>query len=76
MRLAKKLKLAAVFETSAKQSDSIQTTVDDVFFRCAVNCKDLIAEIKNKQMEEEKRGGSDQFIMRHQQSSKDSLTKQ
>jgi len=35
--LGKKLNLAAVFETSAKENNSI----DDVFFRSIVNCIDF-----------------------------------
>ena len=37
VRLGKKLNLAAVFETSAKNNDS----VDDSFFRSIVNCVDF-----------------------------------
>jgi hypothetical protein len=37
VRLGKKLNLAAVFETSAKNNDSI----DDAFFRSIVNCVDF-----------------------------------
>jgi hypothetical protein len=36
VKLAKKLNLAAVFETSAKENESIE----DVFFRSIVNCVD------------------------------------
>lgn len=36
VRLAKKLNLAAVFETSAKSNDSI----DDAFYRSMINCID------------------------------------
>ena len=42
IRLGKKLNLSAVFEASAKSNDSI----DDVFFRCIVNCAD--SQPKNK----------------------------
>lgn len=37
VRLGKKLNLAAVFETSAKENNSI----DDSFFRSIVNCVDF-----------------------------------
>ena len=37
IKLGKKLNLAAVFETSAKENNSI----DDVFFRSIVNCVDF-----------------------------------
>lgn len=37
VKLAKRLKLAAVFETSAKCNESI----DDVFFRSVINCVDM-----------------------------------
>ena len=37
MNLAKKLNLAALFETSAKEDKQ----VDDVFFRAVVNCVDF-----------------------------------
>ena len=40
VRLAQKLKLAAVFETSAKVGESDSTTVEDVFFRCVLNSFD------------------------------------
>jgi hypothetical protein len=39
VRLAKKLNLAAVFETSAKENNSI----DDAFLRSMVNCVDTNA---------------------------------
>lgn len=43
VQLGKKLNLAAVFETSAKQNNS----VDDAFFRSVVNCLDMYGTIAN-----------------------------
>lgn len=42
VRLAKKLNLAAVFETSAKCNSSI----DDAFFRSIINCVDFSKSAK------------------------------
>lgn len=36
VELAKRLQISAVFETSAKENESI----DDVFFRAVINCVD------------------------------------
>jgi hypothetical protein len=44
VKLAKKLNLAAVFETSAKENNSI----DDVFFRSIVNCVDFYQSSKEE----------------------------
>jgi hypothetical protein len=47
MKLAQRLKISAVFETSAKLGDNEDTTVDDVFFRSILNCYDLRRQPKN-----------------------------
>ena len=50
MRLAKRLKLAGVYETSAKTGDEKDSllSVDDLFFRAIVNCVDQNPICPNK----------------------------
>lgn len=55
VKLAKKLKLAAVFETSAKSNESI----DDAFFRSVINCINMqAASNSNNDSSFLSRGGS------------------